>query len=327
MTRWRVLLVVLVLLLVLGQPLLTPGARGDRIVVGRDCTLAAGQRVDGDLVVFGGDIALEPGSRVCGSALALGGSLRVGGQVDGRAMAPSGQVSLEPTAVIGGDILAASDVARTAGAVIRGQVADGVGRGFDPALVESLPGRCPLAFPGFWFGWPWGVGLAGSPLVWAIQVLLGSLVTAGVGLLVALLAPRQTRAAGDALARHPWRSAGLGLAAWLLIGLVAVPVFAATCIGLPLAAGAVVGLAVATLFGCIVAGLVVGDRALLALRLASRPPLLAVALGLAILSALAALPYLGLLVVAAVGVWGLGAVLLTCFGTRPFRPAPPRVTR
>jgi hypothetical protein len=326
MSRWRIVLVLAVLLLVLGQPLFTPSERGDRLAIGHDYALAAGQRIDGDLVVLGGDIYLEPGSQVYGSVLALGGSLRVAGQVDGRAMAPSGLVFLEPTAVVAGGILAAGDVARTAGALVSGEITDGFGRGFDPGLMERLPGRCPLAFPGFWFGWPWGVGLAGNLFVWSIQVLLGSLVAVGIGILVALLAPRQTRTAGEALGRYPWQSAGLGLAAWLLAVLVAVPVLVATCIGIPVAAGAVVALTVAALFGCVVAGFVVGERALLALHLAARPPLPAVALGLVILSILASVPYLGMLVVASVGVWGSGAVVLTRFGTTPFRPSPPRLT-
>lgn len=326
MGRWRVILVLLVLILVIGQPVLTAGGRNDQVYVGQDRKLGAGQELEGDLVVFGGDIELEPGSRVRGSVLALGGSVTVAGRVDGRAMAPSGRVELERTAVVNGGILAASAVTRPAGAVVRGLVTDNLNGGFSSTLFYSYPGRCPLGFPGFWFGWPWGVGLAGDLTVSLIQVLLGSIVAVGVGLLVALLAPRPTRTAGEALSQHPWHSVWAGVGAWALAVLVVTPLLVGTCIGIPIAVAGLVGLTVAALFGFIITGYVVGERALLALGLSSRRPLPAVAVGLALLAVLISVPYLGMLAVALIGIWGMGAVVLTRFGTQPFRTRPPRVT-
>ncbi len=326
MGRWRVILVLLVLILVIGQPALTPGGRKDQVYVGQDRTLGAGQELEGDLVVFGGDVELEPGSRVRGNVLALGGSVTVAGQVDGRAMAPSGRVELERTAIVNGGILAASAVTRPAGAVVRGLVTDNLNSGFSATLFYSHPGRCPLGFPGFWFGWPWGVGLAGDLTVSLIQVLLGGIVAVGVGLLVALLAPRSTRTAGETLAQHPWRSVWTGVGAWVLAVLVLIPLLVGTCVGIPVAVAALVGLTVATLFGFVITGYVIGERALLALGLASHRPVPAVVVGLTILAILVSVPYLGMLIAALIGIWGLGAAVMTRFGTRPFHTHPPRVT-
>ncbi len=324
MVRWRVLLVLLLLLLVLGQPLLTRQGRRGLVAFGRDLTLARGEQVEGDVVAFGGDLRLEPGSAVHGSALAYGGSLRLGGQVDGDAIAFSGDIALADTAVVGGDALASGLVTRQPGALVGGQAAGGGHRGLGLLPVPLWRGRGPVFLPSLWFGWPWAVGLSGNLLVWAVQVLLGSLFTICLGLLVVLVAPKPTGTAGEALAAHPLLSLGVGLGTGLAT-LFVVPVLAATCIGLPLAALAALALAVGLLLGWIAAGLAIGRRVLGNLGQSGRGQLLAVATGLLVLAALAGVPWLGLLLTLLATIWGLGAVILTRFGTAPYAVKPPRV--
>ncbi len=315
MSRWRVLLAMLVLLLVVGQPLLRQGGLGSWVVFGQSVTLAAGQRLDGHMVVFGGDAIVEPRAVVHGDVLALGGAVRIAGQVDGQAFAPSGQVTLAETALVAGDVLATRGVLRTPGATVRGAVMGGSSSPGAP-LFSHWRERCLLSLPGLWFGWPWGVGLAGNLAVWALQILLGSLVVVALGILALLVVPRPAQRASQALSHQPWQSVGAGVLTWLA-ALVGAPLLASTVIGIPLAAAIVLVVAAGLLFAWVPAGLALGQRALAGLR-GGHQPLLAAAVGLAILAALTSVPCLGFIVIGAISIWGLGAVVMTRFGTTAY---------
>jgi len=316
MSKWRVLLALLVLLLVVGQPLFRRGGLGSWVSFGRDVTLAAGQRLDGHMVAFGGNVIVGPGAAVHGDVLALGGGISIAGQVDGQAFAPSGDITLAETARVAGDVLASGGVLRRAGAVVHGEVMGGRGSPQAP-LLSRWRERCLLSLPSFWFGWPWGIGMAGNLFVWALQVLLGSLVVVALGLLVLTIASGPAERASHALRRHPWQSVAAGLLAWL-VAVVGVPLLASTVIGIPLAAAIVIALAAGLLFAWLPAGLAVGQQALTGRR-GGHEPLLAATVGLAILATLTSIPCVGFIVIGAIGVWGLGAVVVTRFGTTPYR--------
>ncbi len=315
MLRWRVLLALLVLCLVVGQPLLRRGGPGSWLAFGRDVTLAAGEQLDGHMVVFGGDAIVEPDAVVHGDVLSLGGSIRIAGRVDGQAYAPSGEVSLTGAALVAGDTLAARGVRRQPGAMVLGEIMGG-NSAAGPSIFSHWRERCLLSLPGLWFGWPWGVWLAGNLFVWTLQVLLGSLVVVALGLLVLFIAPGPSQRTSQALSRYPWQSVGVGALAWLL-ALVGVPLLVSTIIGIPVAAAIVVILAAGLLFAWIPAGLTIGQRALS--KRAGREPLLAATAGLAILAALTSVPCVGFVVIGAISIWGLGAVVMTRFGTTPYR--------
>ncbi|MGQ9687130.1 MAG: hypothetical protein ACUVT2_12610 [Thiobacillaceae bacterium] len=295
-------LVLLLLLLVLGHPLLSRGRHGTYLVLGREVTLRAGERVPGDLVVVAGSAHVARGTEVQGDAIALGGSLTIGGHVRGEAVALGGDVQMEGTGSVGGRLAAS-------------------GRIPGPAGASTMP---PLAGPWFWFGWPWGVGLVGNPLVRAAQLALGCLVVGLLGTLLVLVAPHPLQVTGRALQSHPWQSLIVGLLAALL-GLVGLPVLAITLIGLPLAAGAFLLLSGALALGLGAAASVLGQRLLGSERSHRASPTLSLTTGLLILTLGAGLPCLGVPLLALAGTWGLGAVLLTRFGRTPYRPAPPRV--
>jgi len=307
--RWRILLLMLVLLIVLGQPLLTRGWGNSHLVLGQDVTLRQGQRVDGDLVVMGGNLALEPGSAVRGDALVFGGHIVIAGRVDGQVTAASGSIGLDPGAVVTGDVVAAGGIHLDPRATVDGRVLD----------------RTPIAFlPGFWFGWPWAMGLSRSPLVWAVQALLGIVVVVAVGLLVAVALPGPLRTTAAAVTEHPLACMGAGLLTAFLAALV-VPILAMTVCGVPLAL--LIGLAVlsALFFGLVAAGLSLGESLLAAQGQWRVRPSAAVALGLAVLAILLSVPWLAIVVTFVAGAWGLGATVLTRFGAASFSGKPPRV--
>jgi len=315
MVRWRILLAVLVLLLVLGQPVLRRGGLGSQVVLGRDGQLASNLELRGHLVVLGGDAVVGPEATVHGDVLSLGGSIYVAGRVDGQAFAPSGHILLAPTATVEGDVVARS-VEQQPGAVVHGEVLTAHSHA---PLLSHWRQYCLLTLPGLWFGWPWGVGLAGNLLVWALQVFLGSLVVVALGIPILLLAPRPVEMVSRALSQYPWHSVGVGVLAWL-VAIVGTPLLVSTIVGIPVAAAVIVLVAAGLLFAWVPAGLAVGRRALR--DPARREPLLAASVGLAALAALTSLPCVGFVVIGTIGLWGLGAVLMTRFGTLPYRERP-----
>jgi len=316
-------LLALVLLVVLGQPVLAQGGRGGEVVIGRDFALHAGERLDGDLVVFGGNVILEPGSSIRGDVLALGGSIQVAGLVEGDTFAFGGDVRLGESAVVLGDAVASGSVVREPGAVVNGQVMSSFRRGLLP-LGRAWRGPFHLCLPGWEFGRPWGVD-AGHLFGQALETVLGTLAIVVLGVLVVLLIPGPTRMVSEALVHYPAQSIGIGLLTGL-VAILALPLLIITCIGIPAALLAGLALAFAVLFGWVTAGLAVGERLLLALNQRERQPLVAVAAGLLVLAFLSALPCLGFLVSLLVGAWGLGAAVLTRFGTMPYVAAPPATT-
>ena len=300
---WALVLVLVLLLLVLGHPLLSRGWRSTYLVLGREATLRAGETVAGDLVVVGGSAHVEPGAVVQGDAIAFAGSLTAGGRVQGDAVALGGDVRLGETGQVTGRAAASGQVWQPSGPT----------------------GARPFVGPWFWFGWPWGVGLVGNPLVRAAQVALGCLVVGLLGVLLALVAPQPLQAAGRALQSHPWQSLIAGLLASLL-GLVGLPVLAITLIGLPVAAGAALVLLGALALGLGAMAALLGERLLAILSVRRPSPTLTMETGL--LAALllgTGVPCLGVPLLGLAGAWGMGAVLLTRFGQGPFRPSPPRI--
>ena len=164
--------------------------------------------------------------------------------------------------------------------------------------------------------WPWPASV-GDLFIWIAQTVTFVLVVVSLGTVVVLLIPGPTRTVGEALAGWPAQSVGAGLVV-ALIAAVVLPFLVLICIGIPVALVAAAALAIAALFGWIAAGQALGQRIFESLKLASEPPVAAVALGLLILASLVALPVLGAVVGAMVGAWGLGAVVLTRGGSLPY---------
>ncbi|MFQ5886112.1 MAG: hypothetical protein ACE5II_02635, partial [Anaerolineae bacterium] len=79
--------------------------------------------------------------------------------------------------------------------------------------------------------------------------------------------------------------------------------------------------AAAAIDGWIVLGSVVGERLLQAVKVAEPEPLASVLLGVFLLTLISATPLcIGFLFTLVAGSWGLGAVILTRFGTTPYPP-------
>lgn len=322
--------------------------RSGQIVFGRDVTLETGETVDGDLVVFGGSLRTGADSRILGDAVVFGGSIAIAGQVNGDVTAIGGNVHLTPTARVQGDAAALGGrVQRDAGAQLLGQRVE-TGH-FDPARWLSGPGGVGLPFA--------TARAAGFDAVAAFlrlfRAALTSLIVAVIGLLVVLFLPEHTRVISSTITGATAASFGTGLLT-LIVGVALIAVLVITICLAPLGLVLAIPLVLATLVGWVVAGYLVGQRVMLWLKREAAPvPYVTALVGVLILTGvqqgltlLRGLPCLGfffwllgaLLWLAAASV-GLGAVVLSRFGTQlypaapvaagvsPSAPLPPTVTR
>jgi len=306
------------LLAVSATPAFADG-NGGRIIFGGDFTLGSGKELDGDLVIFFGNAILEEDSRVDGNVVVMGGSARLAGEVDGDVVTFGGNLVLRATAVVEGDLVnIGANIVRDDRAVVGG------------SQVEGLEFE---GFPRFWtfptrFGFDRGVDLWSRSIFNIFRDIFVALALAALGLLVVLFWPKQTEVVGQATLAAPLPSAGVGL----LTGVVAVVLMILLAITIclsPVAFLLGVAMLVAGIFGWSAVGLLVGQRLLEAFKVKGVTPLMAVAAGTLLISVLRAIPCLGAIFGFVVGCAGLGAVVLTRFGTQTYPlptgvpPAPP----
>jgi hypothetical protein len=301
-----------------------PGPAGNQVIVGREVIVRAGETVQGDLVAIGGQVTVEAGGRVTGDMVAIGGNVWVAGQVDGTLAALGGNVQLEGTAVVKGDLVVTGGVVRRAeGARVEGSTVEGfsfgqflnqAGRPIRPYLPQIEPGR-PILVDQIW------------GIFRAVFTSLGLTILGG---LVVLFLPRETRRVSQTVVDAPLASLGMGfltllVTAFLLpiLGLLSL-VLLIVCIGafgfaLLVLLGVALGAAI--IYGWIAVGLLVGERILGLLKVEEKLPLVAVVIGVLLISLLGAVPCLGFIFAVVVGCLGLGAVILSRGGTQVY-PGP-----
>jgi cytoskeletal protein CcmA (bactofilin family) len=272
-------------------------ATGELLVsgpVGEDVVGASGRidvaktgTIGGDLLSSAGDVALH--GPVGGDLLATGGSLALDAPVRGEVSARVRQLTLSDQARIGGDLSYTSDrdAAIAQGAVVSGGIEH----------QELNRSRVPLLL----FSWA--------------RALLGLF---ALGLIFVLITPSFARRAEVTLRRDPLKSFGVGLATLIVGPILAGFVFlVGALIGgwwIGLIALGLLGVACALCFPLV--GLFVGDWIIQRFGKGGVNVLLALLVGLVLITLLGGIPLLGALVVLATIVFGLGALLLAAIQAR-----------
>jgi hypothetical protein len=313
MKRILFLLVLLTFVLLPTRPAhASSGALDGQVVIGHDFILKSSETLDGDLVVIGGEVAIEHGALVKGDVAVIGGGLRLEGQTTGSAVVIGGPVSVGAQASIGGDVVTlGGSLQRAEGAQITGNIVSSL-----PAPTLVLPRAemstrpiSPAPALRFDFG---SLGAAAALLFQAIGLAAVAM------LLAAFLHPQLDRVA-QAVIKQPFAAGSIGLLT-IFLAPIAVVILAVTLILIPVAVAAVILLALAWLFGVVALGMELGDRLKQALHRTWEPVLVA-GIGAFVLAivvgAVAWLPCIGWLAPVLVGLIGLGAAVITLFGTRP----------
>jgi len=157
------------------------------------------------------------------------------------------------------------------------------------------------------------------------KAVITALALMALGLLVVLFLPKQTETVAQAVLAAPLPSLGVGfLTAVVAVGLTTL--LAITICLSPIALFIGLATTAAGFFGWIAVGLLVGQKLLEGLKIQEPAPLLAVVIGVLLISLISALPCLGFFVFLGVVSLGLGGVTLTRFGTMSYPeglPSPP----
>ncbi len=311
----------------------------DRVVFGGAFTLESGETQQGSLVVFGGAVTTEPDSVVNGDLVLIGGTVDVGGTVNGNVVGIGGAVRLDGSAAVNGDVFTlGATLRREQGASISGQVINGI----DTPLVIPSPDEAQgnVEIPTL----PQvpqvpQVTVDTNPFLKVIWFFFRTFLYTALALLLVMFLPEPVERVRRAAISQPVITAGAGLLTAILapIALVAITL---TLILIPVTFVAVVVLFAAWLLGWVALGMEVGRRIAKALNLNWAPAISAGVGTLILLFVLGGfrelIPCIGWVPQVLVGIWGLGAVLMTRFGTQEYlddhqqpeedQPSPPEVT-
>ena len=301
---------------------------GRTAIFGESYTLEPGKRLDNDLLVFGGQVHLQPDSVVEGNVIISGGEALFEGQVNGDVLVLGGSVELAATAVIERDLVVLGELKRDHDATVKGNVVEGwqasqrlnelpkiftAPRGGIkvptlPALPEvpERPAR-PTS------------GRSGGGILGDLASLLAIVIVAA--LLTALL-PDNLRRVTQTMEQYMAFSLGVGVLTIVVVVIGSV-ILAITCIGIPLVIVLGIGLVLAAMAAWVAAGKIIGQKVLQALHSKSRSPVTEALVGVVLLGIASKVPCVGWLFSFLALSWGLGAVVLTRLGTRPYPPLSP----
>ncbi len=282
------------------------------VLFGCGARIAGDTRVNRNVVSFGGDVVVEKGAIVGGDIVVFGGNLDLAGEVDHRVTLFGGTVTLESGSVVQNNVqVFGGRAVKKDGAVVRGSLFRAGGPALGPAG--------PFFFPaGLESG---GLGFVASSIFGFFRSLVTALALAALGALTVVFLPTHTRRVGLVVENTPLPSVGVGCLTLVCI-LVLVPLLTLIIIGIPAALVLVFAFVVAGLFGWIAIGRLVGERLLVAFNVREILPVVAVVVGVLLIAILGSVPILGGLLNLVIGLLGLGAVVLTRFGTRTYPPNP-----
>lgn len=316
----------------------SPG--GDILLFGQNYSLAEGETQNGDIAVFGGNIEINEDAEVNGSVAIFGGNislaedahingdialfgsnLTIEGKVDGDIVVFGGQVTLASDAEVDGSIATfGGQVSQEPGAEISGAVTHNEQPAFDPPNppdVPEIPGIPNIPGVPDVPTTP-NIEVNANPLANLIWGVVQAFIIAGIAMLLALFLQPQLERTGDFITRQPITAGAFGLLAFVVIPMAAV-IMTLTLILIPVAAIVVLIAALAWLFGIIALGQEVGARFAKAIN-QTWAPVLSTGFGtlflMLIVNLMNLVPCFGWIPSLLVMLTGVGAALVTWFGTR-----------
>jgi len=317
MNRIRLIISILLLIaLFVPTTALAKEAFEDKVVFGGTFTLGSGETHDGNLVVFGGAVTIESGSTVNGDVVLMGGTVEVTGRVDGSVVGIGGAVRLNEGADVLGDLFTiGAALRREEGTNIRGQVING----FDILETVSIPDELngdnvsPPEKP--------AVSVDTGPILDMVWFLFRLFMYAALAVILMMMLPKHVERVAKAAITQPVITAGAGLLTAVLgpLALIAITI---TIILIPVTLVTIIVLFIAWLMGWIALGTELGRRIARMVNMEWAPAISA-GVGTFFLFFVFGgfrhlIPCIGLLPYFLISIWGLGAVLMTRFGTQEY---------
>ncbi len=254
------------------------------VYIGKDVTIAPGQVVHGDLTVIGGNADIK--GTVERDLTVLGGGATIEGSVGRDVTVLGGSFTQMPGAHVGRHITTIG----LGHGIMRILPSIGVGSGTGTTTVHTLnPFGLSIV--------PW---LAGGKILGDFLVLIAFLIF-----------PMRARLAMERLERHPGLATAVGLGAWIAV-LPLGFMLLITIVLSPLILVEVLAIVVALLVGKAALALIIGNRLMAMTNAKVDPsPLLALVIGLVLITAAELVPIAGFLVSMLVLLVGVGATLLS----------------
>lgn len=314
----RTLLLSVIVLMMLALPAQTYAAPierrfGDEIIFGTSFTLQDGEILNGSLLSFGGDITLEEGSVITGDVVMFGGSLDTSGEIGGGINSFGSIVNLLQGANIDGDvIMVGTNFHREDGARIGGQVITETSFQTISSLPFSIMPHLPVVRNlGSWIAWDW--------LWFLFRMFLWAL----LGLLLAMFFLKPLEYTASTVLSQPILCWGVGTLTLIVLPVMLL-ILTVTIILIPVALIGLLALVVTCFFGWVAIGFEVGRNLNRQLN-QQWTSVVATSIGtfmvsLVVFGIAKLVPCIGWLVPIIVFPVGLGAVILTRFGTRAYPP-------
>jgi hypothetical protein len=259
--------------------------------------MAATASSDKSIVKIGSDVTIEKGQKVH-SVVAIGGQITVSGAVEKSVVAVGGSVVLTKTAVVKGNVVSLG------GVIVMARDAE-VGGDLTEINSSNLYETLTTALSSEWEGWSW---------IFAVISLSIFLVILVLALLIAALLPKPVRIVSEAIRENTFKVILCGILSLVLIAPLAL-LLTISVVGIALIPLEVIFVVCSVLFGFIAVGQFIGAKLL---RLLKRPEpgiVRETFWGLVILWLIGWIPYIGWMVKAIAIVIGLGATLVSRFGT------------
>jgi len=296
------------------------GLLDGRVIFGDNFTLSSGDTLSGDLVVFGGNVVIEEGAIVQGDMVVIGGNVNLHGSITGSTVTVGGSTNMSETAVVKGDLVTVGgSLSRDPGSEIQGEVVTNI-----PApdiripdiQVPDVPGVPDVPSPPN----PPSVNFDFNPIGNFIRMFGTAIAVSLLAILASLFLQPQIERVSQTVVGQPIIAGSFGLLTGVLAPFVLV-ILVVTLILIPVALLAVAVLALAWLFGLIAIGTEVGERFTRAINQTWAPPLTAgmgTFLMMLVVGGIGMIPCIGWLATSLVALLGVGAVVLTIFGTQTY---------
>jgi hypothetical protein len=252
---------------------------------------------DKSIVQIGSDVMIEVGQKVH-SVVAIGGQVTVNGTVEKSVVAIGESVVLTKTAVVKGNVVSLGGVIVMArGAEVGGDLTEINSSNLYQTLAAALSSE--------WEGWSW---------IFAIISLSIFLVILVLALLIAALLPKPVRIVSEAIRENTFKVVLCGILGLVLIAPLAL-LLTISVVGIALIPLEVIVVVCSVLLGFIAVGQLIGARVLRFFKRPNPGIVRETFWGLVILWLIGWIPYIGWMVKAIAIVIGLGAALVSRFGT------------
>jgi hypothetical protein len=300
-----------------------PNPNGDgQVIFGSNYTVESGDTFEGDLVVFGGNVTIEEDASLSGDLVVIGGTIKSNGEAQGDVVVVGGQITLEEAALVAGDVVTiGGQLDRAEGAQIEGDVVNNVapnitfpsGR-IPPTTVPGAPSVPDVAPP--------NINIDFNPFGEFFGILVWGVGAAAFAMLLSLFWQPQIERTGQAIISQPLMTGAIGLLAVVVAAILFLTILPPIIV------------AFAWFFGIVAMGLQVGERLAKSFTQEWTPPL-TIGFGTFLLvlagGIIGLVPCLGGIILFLLGLVGIGASVVTLFGTRPiqipgmtiYTPPPP----